>query len=62
MNLIRDTQTGLPQLYVNGELIGGCDIVEELAQSGKLKTILERLKHYEIITYKKDNIISIKCN
>ena len=30
----------LPQLYVNGEFIGGCDIVMELAQSGELSTIL----------------------
>lgn len=29
-----------PQLYVNGELIGGCDIVVELYQSGELKEIL----------------------
>jgi len=31
----------IPQLFHNGELIGGCDIVEELAQSGELKTILD---------------------
>ena len=31
----------IPQLYVNKELIGGCDIVTELFQSGELKTILE---------------------
>jgi len=30
-----------PQLYVNKELIGGCDIVTELFESGKLKEILE---------------------
>tara|TARA_Y100001968_G_C18890632_1_gene495952 strand:+ start:122 stop:433 length:312 start_codon:yes stop_codon:yes gene_type:complete len=30
-----------PQLYVNGELIGGCDIVEELDQNGELETILK---------------------
>lgn len=29
-----------PQLYVKGELIGGCDIVEELDASGELATIL----------------------
>lgn len=29
-----------PQLYVNGELIGGCDIVTELHESGELKKIL----------------------
>jgi monothiol glutaredoxin len=30
-----------PQLYVNGELIGGCDIAVELYESGELKQILE---------------------
>ena len=29
-----------PQLYVDGELIGGCDIVEELDSNGELKSIL----------------------
>ncbi|MDH5230826.1 MAG: Grx4 family monothiol glutaredoxin [Gammaproteobacteria bacterium] len=30
-----------PQVYVNGELIGGCDITIELFESGELKTMLE---------------------
>ena len=30
-----------PQLYVNGELIGGCDIALEMYQSGELKEVLE---------------------
>ncbi|HVS23368.1 MAG TPA: Grx4 family monothiol glutaredoxin [Gammaproteobacteria bacterium] len=30
-----------PQLYVNGELIGGCDIAVELFESGELQKILE---------------------
>ena len=30
-----------PQLYINGELIGGCDITAELFESGELKQILE---------------------
>src|SRR6185503_729921 len=30
-----------PQLYVNGELVGGCDIVEELFESGELAGLLE---------------------
>ena len=30
----------IPQLYVNSEFIGGCDIVREMFQSGELKTIL----------------------
>ncbi len=29
-----------PQLYVNGELIGGCDIAIEMYQSGELKQLL----------------------
>jgi len=32
---ISDWRT-FPQLYVNGELVGGCDIVEEMAESGEL--------------------------
>ena len=31
-----------PQLYVKGELIGGCDIVVEMYKSGELKTLLDR--------------------
>jgi len=31
----------IPQLYVKGELVGGCDIVTEMFQSGELKTALE---------------------
>ena len=30
-----------PQLYVKGELIGGCDIVVEMYHSGELQTLLE---------------------
>jgi monothiol glutaredoxin len=29
-----------PQLYVNGELIGGCDIVVEMYNSGELQKLL----------------------
>jgi len=31
----------IPQLFVNGELIGGCDITVELFQNGELKNILD---------------------
>lgn len=30
-----------PQLWVEGELIGGCDIVEEMFQSGELQTLIK---------------------
>ena len=36
---IADWRT-FPQLYVNGELVGGCDIVEEMLESGELAQLL----------------------
>ena len=30
----------IPQLYVNGEFVGGCDIVREMYQSGELQQLL----------------------
>ncbi len=30
----------IPQLYVKGEFVGGCDIVMEMFQSGELETLL----------------------
>ncbi|MXV44268.1 Grx4 family monothiol glutaredoxin [Saccharibacter sp. 17.LH.SD] len=30
----------VPQLYVKGEFIGGCDIVTDMYQSGELETLL----------------------
>lgn len=31
----------IPQLYVKGEFIGGCDIITEMTISGELDTLLE---------------------
>ncbi|GBQ80999.1 Grx4 family monothiol glutaredoxin [Acetobacter malorum] len=31
----------IPQLYIKGEFIGGCDIVTEMYQSGELQTLLK---------------------
>ncbi|MEZ6029936.1 MAG: Grx4 family monothiol glutaredoxin [Hyphomonadaceae bacterium] len=31
----------IPQLYVKGEFVGGCDITKEMFQSGELKQYLE---------------------
>ena len=31
-----------PQLFINGELIGGCDIAVELHNSGELKELLKK--------------------
>ena len=30
----------IPQLYVKGEFVGGCDIITEMFQSGELATML----------------------
>ena len=34
----------VPQLYVNGEFVGGCDIITEMTLSGELDTLLEEQK------------------
>ena len=34
----------IPQLFVNGELIGGCDIIMELHQKSELKNIFDQVK------------------
>tara|TARA_B100000780_G_scaffold89360_2_gene61683 strand:+ start:659 stop:976 length:318 start_codon:yes stop_codon:yes gene_type:complete len=31
----------IPQLYIKGEFVGGCDIIKEMFESGELKKILE---------------------
>ncbi len=31
----------IPQLYVKGEFVGGCDIIREMFQSGELKQLLD---------------------
>ncbi|MCE2992401.1 MAG: Grx4 family monothiol glutaredoxin [Candidatus Jidaibacter sp.] len=37
----------IPQLYIKGEFIGGCDIVKEMFESGELARLLESsgIKH-----------------
>jgi monothiol glutaredoxin len=32
----------IPQLYVNGEFVGGCDIMREMYQSGELQQLLSK--------------------
>ena len=31
-----------PQLYIEGELVGGCDIAMELAESGELQKMIDK--------------------
>ena len=43
-----------PQLYVEGELVGGCDIVSEMHESGELQTLIkaaaERIQSTESVS------------
>ena len=32
----------IPQLYIKGEFIGGCDIVKEMFEKGELKELLQK--------------------
>tara|TARA_Y100000817_G_scaffold150131_1_gene117441 strand:+ start:276 stop:593 length:318 start_codon:yes stop_codon:yes gene_type:complete len=34
----------IPQLYIKGEFIGGCDIVKDMFEKGELKKVLEEKK------------------
>ena len=38
----------IPQVYIKGEFVGGCDIVKEMYENGELKKILENLSHLVI--------------
>ncbi len=42
----------IPQIYIKGEFVGGCDIVKEMYESGELKKILESQKWIDkVISY-----------
>jgi len=32
----------IPQLYIKGEFVGGCDIVREMFQEGELQSLMEK--------------------
>lgn len=40
----------IPQLYIKGEFVGGCDIVTEMTLSGELDQLLDKTQ----VTYDKD--------
>ena len=39
----------IPQLYIKGEFVGGCDIVKEMFEKGELKELLEKKKLINVI-------------
>mmetsp|Transcript_2870 Transcript_2870/g.6777 ORF Transcript_2870/g.6777 Transcript_2870/m.6777 type:complete len:82 (-) Transcript_2870:224-469(-) len=43
-NLIQSNSILRPQLYINGDFIGGNDIVSEMHESGELKELLIEAK------------------
>jgi monothiol glutaredoxin len=44
-----------PQLYVNGDLVGGCDIVEEMFESGELAELMGADQPAEAATPRADD-------
>ena len=38
----------IPQLYIKGEFVGGCDIIREMFESGELKDLIEK-KNIDLI-------------
>ena len=34
----------IPQIFINGQFIGGCDIITEMHQNGELKTLLDEIQ------------------
>jgi monothiol glutaredoxin len=34
----------VPQVYINGEFVGGCDIVREMHESGELEPLIQAAK------------------
>ncbi|MBR9861971.1 MAG: Grx4 family monothiol glutaredoxin [Rhodobacteraceae bacterium] len=46
----------IPQLYVKGEFVGGCDIITEMTLSGELDTLFDE----NGVTYDKDAAAKIR--
>lgn len=44
----------IPQLYVKGEFVGGCDIIREMTEAGELQQLLKDKK----ITFNEDSMIA----
>ena len=49
----------IPQVFVKGELIGGADIVEELAAEGKLARVLEEKLGSDYRTAAEERAVSV---
>ena len=49
----------IPQVFVRGELIGGADIVEELAASGELERTLEEKLGADYRSAARENVVAL---
>src|SRR5256886_17448088 len=49
----------IPQVFVRGELIGGADIIEELAATGELEQKLETLLGPEYRTTRSEQVVAV---
>ncbi len=45
----------IPQLYINGEFIGGCDIVREMYENGSLSELVRNLEGHSAIRHNEKN-------
>ena len=39
-----------PQLWIQGELVGGCDIISEMHTNGELKTLIDQAVPEEVVS------------
>ena len=46
----------IPQLYINGEFIGGCDIVREMYEDGSLIELIRSSENHEAASHSKKAI------
>ena len=49
----------IPQIFVRGELVGGADIVEELAESGELEQKLENALGAEYRSGRDERVVDV---
>ena len=49
----------IPQVFVKGELVGGADITQELAESGELKQLLEEKLGSDYATGAEERVVDV---
>jgi monothiol glutaredoxin len=49
----------IPQVFVGGELVGGADITQELAETGELKRILEEKLGADYATGAEERVVDV---